>query len=944
MWSITKIRSNQILFGVLLLLLSGFNMLQAQQVQSAYEKGNILFNINKFNDAIPFYLKELETTHDPAFAEELTFRLAECYRITGQHTEAEKVYRKLYLKNKKAPRIMYNYGVFLRGIGKYKEAKVQFQAYSALRPDDSLAIRQIISCDSAMKWASVKSNYYVREVKELNSTEPDFSPLVWGNQLYFVSSKQSASQTETDGTTTTKQIKGKPAVKGKKIAPDEKALEKPLPTLDMMSTYQADSFTTAPTPENFSGLVNMILDEGPAAINAEGTEMYFTRPSEEGVKNKEENLIENKLVIVHAQKAADGSWITSATDFPWNNPKLYSVAHPTLSADGKTMVFTSDMDGGYGGTDLYVCTRNGDTWSEPQNLGPGINTPGYELFPYLRDNGTLYFSSDMHPGLGNLDIFSVTYDQSKSAWGKVTNLKPPVNSSYDDFGISFVKGAEKGFFSSKRPTGTGDDDIYSFIGNKELKLTYNGNEFSVQNEFFYDQLTYTIHDKETGKDSVLKGDRSDIRFRIEPNKHYTLKALRGKDKVHSVDLYYGVQADSIFNLEFKSENVPVKLQGYIRSATESKDAKSILSAGTYSKGVSGLKLNIVDSLEQAVQQSTTDTNGAFSFPVAFAANKPYILSLRDEHHQPEREKPVQEIVNQTTSSEPIVFKGRAIVVETGKALSGVKVSLFKGTQEVARTTNSKDGRIQFSLDRQETYTVVASKEGYFTQQLKISTYNKPTITAIEEVLAMQLLKRDTSIHLIDIYYDFAKASLRPESKKVLMRMYQFLKDNDSIAIELMSHTDEVGTDTYNMLLSQKRAESVVNFLIEKGIPRDRLLAVGYGESTPKVRGAANAKDHQLNRRTEFQIISMKDIPNLMAMHQKRIATYEANFKKELDATATLPAEPTYFTVPSSQGTGGMDGIVKVKQEKGIVYKVQIASSETELPPDYFSGFKRVEML
>lgn len=920
--------------------------LNVQAQETPAQIGNRLFNLNRFADAIPFYQQELETLKDPKLFQDVTFRLAECYRILGKNEEAEKAYKIMFLKNRKSPGVLYNYAIFLKGLGKYSDAKQKFANYATMFPEDTLTKWQIASCDSAIAWLKSSTGYYVREIKEVNSAEPEFSPLVLNNTLHFVSSKVSAAELtgqsgegSTEGGNTRKITP-----KGKKNQPDKSALDAPLPTLDIFTTLVSDTTVKAATPKLMTGF-GEALHEGPSAVNANGDEIFITRPSETGVRDKSKNLVENRLIIVSSKKEASGQWSALKEDLPFNRPEEFSVGHPAISPDGRLLVFMSDKAGGFGGTDLYLSIRNGETWGEPVNLGPQINTAGYEMFPYFRDDGTFYFSSNMHPGMGGLDIFSVKYDSASSAWGKVMNMKPPVNSSYDDFGITFVKGSDKGFFSSKRPDGTGDDDIYSFIGNKEIQVTYDGDEFRIRNEFFYDQLTYAVKDLETGKETLVAGNAPELKLKLSPNKKYELKSMRGKQTVNTLTLSYGLSPEGAFNLAFSSDSLPVNIKGYIRSSDATGSAQSILNAAKNSVGLPGVDIKINNSKNELVQEAVTDSSGKFNFKKTFSPKENYALALSDQKAV-SFTQPVT-TAKETVTDKPdslIAFKGRAVRLGTAAPVTGVKISLFKGTQEITKVTNDKDGRILFNLSRGETYTVVGSKDGFFQCQVKVSTMNKPNISAIEEVLAMEPIKRDTSINLIDIYYDFAKATLRSESKKVLMRMYQFLKDNDSIAIELMAHTDEVGTDASNMLLSQKRAQSVVDFLIEKGVSPQRMLAVGYGESTPKVPNAHNAKDHQLNRRTEFRIVGKSDIPKLMAVHKRKIAEYESTFKNEQQIEASKPAEKSMFTVSPNLGSGKIDGIVQAKPEQGIVYKVQIASSETEVPPDYFSGFKRVETL
>jgi hypothetical protein len=149
------------------------------------------------------------------------------------------------------------------------------------------------------------------------------------------------------------------------------------------------------------------------------------------------------------------------------NGEEYSVGHPCLSPDGNTFYFVSDMTGGEGGTDIWFSKKQGEDWSKPENMGPKINTPGNDMFPWISPTGVFYFASNGHPGLGGLDIFRVT--SMGTEFEKVANLGYPVNSPQDDFSLAIDEKTGVGFFSSNRKGGKGDDDIYSFLQRQVLE-------------------------------------------------------------------------------------------------------------------------------------------------------------------------------------------------------------------------------------------------------------------------------------------------------------------------------------------------------------------------------------------------------------------------------------------------------------------------------------------
>jgi peptidoglycan-associated lipoprotein len=393
--------------------------------------------------------------------------------------------------------------------------------------------------------------------------------------------------------------------------------------------------------------------------------------------------------------------VSKRTGDKWSDPVNTGIlpdslvaAHPALSSDGLTMYFVSDIPGGYGLKDIYAVTRAGesDKWSTPRNLGPDINTGGNELFPYIRDDGVLYFASDGLLGMGGLDIFKAT-SQADGSW-VVKNMKSPINSFSDDFGIIFEKGNERGIFSSTRK-GKGNDELYTF----ELPpLRFN--------------VTGLVKDEKTGS-------------------------------------------------------------------------------------------------------------------------------------------PIQGSIVQLIASD-----GSNLQAETGAS-----------------------GDFKFALKQDVDYIFLASKRGYLNGKEKETT--KAQEKSRDYMVTILLTAIDKPIELPNIFYDFGKWDLRPESMVSLDKLVETLNDNPNVTIELMSHTDSRDTEEYNQDLSQKRAQSVVQYLIEKGIEPERLSPKGYGESTPKVVDAAIASQnpflkqgtslseqyintlaseeqkeiaHQINRRTEFRVL------------------------------------------------------------------------------------------
>jgi len=198
-------------------------------------------------------------------------------------------------------------------------------------------------------------------------------------------------------------------------------------------------------------------NEGPVTFNDRGTEMYFTRNND--IKKRIGNSIKKKNTLgIYFTKynRRDDEWSEPAP-FKYNSPE-YNFAHPSLSEDGNYLYFASDMEGGYGGTDLYVCELEGGSWGAPQNLGPNVNTAGNEYFPFIHSTGRLYFSSDEHRSIGRLDIFYT--EKVNGEWHKPIPMDPPINSRYNDFALIIDPLKKTGMFSSDRSRNS--DDIYLF--------------------------------------------------------------------------------------------------------------------------------------------------------------------------------------------------------------------------------------------------------------------------------------------------------------------------------------------------------------------------------------------------------------------------------------------------------------------------------------------------
>jgi len=216
-------------------------------------------------------------------------------------------------------------------------------------------------------------------------------------------------------------------------------------------------------PQEFSVNITTRYHEGPVAFSKNGNQIFFTRNNYQNGQKKTNRKGDTLLKIYTATR--NGTDWANIKELAFNSDD-YDQCHPTLSADGLVLYFSSNKEGGYGGMDLYKSKYVNGRWSEPTNLGPTINTAKNEVFPFIHQNGTLYFASNGHGGYGGLDVFSSV--QPDGDWRTPVNAKSPINSLYDDFGFILDQDAATGYFSSSRPKGNGKDDIYRFSLGKPM--------------------------------------------------------------------------------------------------------------------------------------------------------------------------------------------------------------------------------------------------------------------------------------------------------------------------------------------------------------------------------------------------------------------------------------------------------------------------------------------
>ena len=594
----------------------------------------------------------------------IAYRMAECNRLINNTPRATSAYMNALRYDYPDSIVSLRLGQMYQKSGKYMDAIRHYNDFLLLNPESQLALNGIKGSELAPQWKQNPNRYIVKRMEKFNSRRGEFCPMLYGekyDQLYFTSSR---------------------TPKGANKDKDE--------TISAITGQRNNDFFLVKQDEQGNWLapveledeVNTEFDEGTPSFSKDGNTMYYTYCAQdpEGPRTSE--------IYVSTRSSAKWGKGTRASIV---KDSVTALGHPAVSPDGKYLYYVSDAVGGFGGKDIFRSRLVGNDFGPMENLGPDINTPGDEMFPYVRDSVTLYFASNGHPGMGGLDLFKATQD-STGKW-HVENLKAPINSMGDDFGITFEGDKEKGFFSSNRNDARGYDHLYSF----ELPV------------------------------------------------------------------------------------ITIFIEGIVSDVDE-------------------------NPIEDATVR----------------------------------------IVGKDGLNEKVLAK--------------------------------KDGTYRVELERDIRYVMMASARGYLNQNFELKT--GPEEKNETYIVDFYLSPISKPVVIENIFYDFDKATLRPESQKALDEMIKMLNDNPNVTIELGAHTDRKGSDQYNERLAQRRAQSVVDYLIAGGIEKEHLEAKGYGESVPKVINKKMAKNYdflnegdvlteefiltltpeqqeiadQINRRTEFKVL------------------------------------------------------------------------------------------
>jgi outer membrane protein OmpA-like peptidoglycan-associated protein len=596
------------------------------------EKADKLFESYQYIGAIDEYLKLADSKNANQY---IYTQLAESYYNVFNTTEAAKWYAKA-TKEKATSETYYHYAETLKAQGKYQEANKQMDTFASLAPNDSRAKEYKANPNYIPSLASKSKMFDITETNIKSEGQSDFGALLTNDYtLYFVSTRNSSKKTD-------------------------KWINQPY--LDIFKTNRNTDGTFS-EPIGVSEL-NTAYHDGPVTISSDGNTMYFARDGHSEGQFENSKSTKTKIGQQGLYKAIkkDGKW-TQIEALPFNSTN-YSVSHPSLSKDGKTLFFASNMPNGYGKSDIWKVAIEENGYGKPQNLGASINTPGKENFPFISDDNTLYFASTGKQGFGGLDIFKINLNTTEQA----VNLGKPVNSEKDDFSLTFNSSANLGYFASNRD---GLDAIYAAI--------------------------------------------------------------------------------PVCNAQ----------------------------------------------------------------AIAIVTNK-----------------------------------------QTGAILTNASVAILDAKGNIIETKQTdSEGKVSYDVECQTGYAFYVKAANFETETFQIQKIKSGQVIIQANLVPSEVVITDTEVILKNVFFDFDKSNITAQGANELDKLVKVMKENPTMVIFVKSHTDSKGKSSYNLNLSEQRAQSTVQYLLSKGIIKDRISGKGYGNTEPIVKcSLCTEEEHSQNRRSEFVII------------------------------------------------------------------------------------------
>ena len=591
-------------------------------------------------------------------------KLADCYRILNNYPKAESYYAQAISLGKVPSEVNYNYGNVLKSNNKYSEALSQYFVFLEDNEKSQTAKNAIKSCQEIKYWESKPKEYEVKNVESINTKRSEFCPIIVNNKLVFVAEKVND------------------------IVDFDKSLTNNQPYLNIFASEIKNN--EVKKEKLLSKKVNSNFHDGPITFSGDGKTAAYTRVNY--IVNKKNKNFINRAKIYFSE--VNGTSFSKSKPFVYNSDD-YSCAHPTLSADGTTLFFSSDMPGTIGAQDIWMCKKNGDSWDKPVNLGFDVNTSGDEVFPSLKKDGILYFSSNGLPGFGDLDIF--TAKQVEGKWLMQRNEGLFLNSKSDDFGVTFLNDTV-GYFSSNREGGKGEDDIYWYkYTNKNISI--DGTILLTENasDPAKGVKVYLLDDKGKAIDSTKTDNKGYFVFKnLDADKTYMAEVEGSDVNLKNKSRYYLADKNSKIarithdngpGQKFVFRNLPIDPNGMpdLYNNDDLSLAGNLLYGENPSKPIANKKIIIKNEFGDIVEETTTNEFGAFAFR-NLPLDQNYSLSIVDD------ELPLDTKIILTNKS------GKEVKIARSDSKGGFKFSLLSVDKNAIADLSVEDKDLVMALN------------------------------------------------------------------------------------------------------------------------------------------------------------------------------------------------------------------------------------------------------
>lgn len=811
------------------------------QVNPDIQKGDRAFDRFDYQEAIYYY--SIANDNSPGDAL-ITRKIANTYRRMGQFNLSSEWYHSTLEIDSTHAEDMLFCAEALKNLGQYDEAIRWYEAYNRVKPGDIRAESHLSDKLYYRDYFADTARYKIKKLK-INNDHPVIGISFFEGDKLLISA----------------------------VNPDKKKTGESSPYLDVFACSMNDN-NELENPEKLGKKVNSKYHDGPAFYSPSDNKLYITRSNIRNgkpVRDKKGNV----NLKLYTSENAQGIW-HSTQELKFNSDN-YTTGHASVSKDGSTLYFVSTQEGGYGGSDIYQCFRTANGWSDPVNLGANINTPGNEMFPFIADNGTLYFASDGHAGLGGLDIFFAM--RKAEIWQKPVNMGAPVNSTMDDFSIVFDYKNDFGFFCSNRSS-MGDDDIYYYRLLKVEKMTIAGALKTKSPGVSLARQKIKVTHKNGGQvETILLTE--DERFEVN---------LKAGDKIavfmtdsNYFDTHHPIL---VYSAPAILEDPFVNIGSRDVTLSHEPDASGILAdMKTTAFEEAAMRTPIETEEERLTRLALTELKGISTSIAMPMLDNSSLLTLSPGQRQLAYDEYMASgdslsMVSQLESARSAYLKASALM--PSDPLPTMKVIAL---DDKLRDENKTESDIQYDKLIEKADSLFANKLWsealkYYSQAKSINAecvYPRMQINRIYRLMGQEEKTAETpspiqtgktannnsalaSNELDYIIFNYNSFAIRPEDIKKLDALVVLMRENPQSLLMVRTHCDSRGSLEYNQKLSMQRAKSIHNYLIKKGIAKDRLMAEWYGELRPLRRcvngNECDESDHQINRRAEFKLVRL----------------------------------------------------------------------------------------